>query len=112
MCRRNKSPEYCSMRSCIPFILLLLLSFAPPGRGKIANKTIHDSVFVVEDIIRLPQITFFPSPDYGRMNKKTKDSLNLVGDFLLNHPNLTVDLINYTDYQGSFNYNNQLSQER
>jgi hypothetical protein len=100
------------MRYFIAFISILFFAFLPPGRGKKPNKTLNDSVFVVGDVIQLPQISFLPSPDYGRMNKNTKDSLNIVGDFLLNHPNLTVDLINYTDYLGSFSYNNQMSQER
>jgi hypothetical protein len=91
---------------------LLLFAFISPGKGKKPNKTIYDSVFAVGDIIRLPKIAFLPSPDYGRMNKNTKDSLNIVGDFLLNHSNISVDLVNYTDYLGSFNYNNQMSQER
>ncbi|MFL5763674.1 MAG: OmpA family protein [Bacteroidia bacterium] len=97
--------------------LLLIVSCALfssliPGRGVKANKTIHDTAFAVGDVIRIPEIPFVPSRDYGKMNQATKDSLDIVAAFLLSHAELTVELINHTDYRGSNKYNDRLSAER
>jgi hypothetical protein len=96
------------------FILLTSFSFFAfaPGRGTKANKTIHDTLFSVGDIIRLPEIPFVPSREYGKMNQATRDSLDLVAAFLISHAELTVELVNHTDYRGSNRYNDRLSSER
>jgi len=100
------------MKYIFYFSIALLFSFQDPGYVKKANKTIKDSVFVVGDIIKIPAILFYSSTQYGEMNQSTKDSLNAIGDFLLKNPNLTVEVTNHTDYRGSDDYNNRLSQEK
>lgn len=92
--------------------LILLFAFQDPAYIKKANKTIYDSVFVVGDIIKVPTVLFFPPTEYGEMNTITKDSLNIIGDFLLKYPNLTMELTNHTDFRGSDEYNMRLSQEK
>lgn len=92
--------------------LFILFAFQDPSYVKKANKTIYDSVFVVGDIIKIPAIPFYSSTEYGEMNKITRDSLNAIGDFLLKYPNLIVEITNHTDYRGSDEYNNRLSQEK
>lgn len=94
------------------FSLILLFAFQDPTYIKKANKTINDSVFVVGDIIKLPTIHFFASTEYGEMNPSTKDSLNAIADFLVKHPDLTIELVNHTDFRGSEEYNMRLSQEK
>ena len=94
------------------FTLIALFAFQDPTYIKKANKTINDSVFVVGDIIKIPTVLFFPATEYGEMNTLTKDSLNAIGDFLLKHPELTIELTNHSDYRGSDEYNMRLSQEK
>ncbi len=94
------------------FSLILLFAFQDPSYIKKANKTIKDSIFEVGDIIKLPTILFFVPTEYGEINTITKDSLNVIGDFLLKYPDLTIELTNHTDFRGSDEYNMRLSQEK
>ncbi len=100
------------MKQLLFFSLIFLFAFQDHPNVNKANKTIKDSVFVVGDVIKLPSINWYAPSSYGEMNPVTKDSLNVIGDFLLKNPGLTVELTNHTGFKGSEDYNNRLSQER
>lgn len=92
--------------------LFMLFAFQDRPNVKRANKTINDSEFAVGDVIKLPTINWLAPTAYGEINQNTKDTLNVIGDFLLKYPNLTVEVTNHTSYKGTDEYNFRLSQER
>lgn len=94
--------------------MILLFAFQNPTKGKKANKTIYDSAFVVGDIIKIPQVIFTLSKaeHYGPSRYSIDDSLEITGNFLLKHPNLTVEYCNHTDSRGSEQANQKLTEVR
>ncbi|CAN5313979.1 hypothetical protein BH10BAC1_BH10BAC1_06240 [soil metagenome] len=92
--------------------IFILFAFAPPSPGRKANKTIYDTLFAEGDIIQIPTIPFYTCTNYGEINIDTKDSLNIVADFLLKYPELTVEIASHADLRGSVEYTNRLSKER
>jgi len=73
----------------ILFIFFCSVSYAQ------TNKTIKDSIFKKGDIVKIPEIIYGMSNPC--VNGFTKDSVNLLGDFLISHKNLVAEIACYTD---------------
>ena len=86
----------------IIFVSVTISSFSQP------NKSLSDSSFVKGDIIKVPELVFIDS----RITKITIDSLNLIGSFLIKHPNFEVEIGCHTDSRGSAENNNIISELR
>lgn len=72
-------------------------------------KSFSDSVFRVGDKIITPKI-YFDFDSGHRILETHKDSLNVVVDFLNEHPNFIVEISNYIDKHDNYNY--ELSKRR
>lgn len=94
------------------FILLLItfgfsqISFAQSKKRN--YKTFHEKSYTKGDVILSPVILYYDS----RLHKRGEDSLKFIADFLIAHPNLTVEIGVYTSQRGSNSYNMRLSQNR
>lgn len=78
-------------------------------KGRLANKTIKDSIFNKGDIIKIPELIYQLSYPIG---KETMDSLIPVANFLKKYPNLKVEIGCHTDTRGATQGNNLLSDFR
>lgn len=83
--------------------MLRVVAFAQP------NKTLKDSMFQKGDIIAIPPIYYGLSHPLG---KETIDSLNVVGAFLAQHKDLTVEISCHTDSRGTDTFNLKLTNFR
>ena len=73
-------------------------------------KTLQDTDFEVGDIIKIPFIDYEPTDNY--FTQASIDSIKVVADFLIKHPELTVEIANHTDYRGDPHHNKRLSEDR
>ncbi|MES2679881.1 MAG: OmpA family protein [Bacteroidota bacterium] len=98
------------IRYCI-LLIVLLPSFSFSQR---ANKTIKDSVFEIGDIIKIPRIRYGGDCVCRLDHERSwmRDSLKIVGDFILGHPNYLFQVEAHTDTQGEEKYKMILSQSR
>jgi outer membrane protein OmpA-like peptidoglycan-associated protein len=75
------------------------------------TKTLSDSIFEVDDIIKVPGIRW--DLDNGtRITSGSKDSIDAIAGFLKRNKNLVVEVDLHTDCRGSVEYNFLLSEER
>ena len=75
------------------------------------TKTLSDSVFNTGDVIKLPELRFSLSGG-SRLLDESRDSLELIVDFLRCNSRLIVELGAHTDYRGNNNYNIKLAEHR
>jgi hypothetical protein len=99
------------MAKYLIFFILLVPAFF---FAQLANKTISDSVFEVGDIIKIPRIRYGGDCVCSLNQKRSwmRDSLKIVGDFIVRHPNIIFQVEAHTDTQGEEQYKLILSQSR
>lgn len=77
------------------------------------NKTIHDSIFEVGDIIQLPKIIYCLGRGCcGDYECGSVDSIKTTADFINKYSSLVFQIQNHTDLRGSVEGNLKLSQYR
>lgn len=92
--------------------IFLFFSIAPLYSQK-PNKTIHDSVFEVGDIIQLPKIIYCLGRGCcGDYEWSSVDSIKITADFINKYSSLVFQIQNHTDLRGSVEGNLNLSQYR
>lgn len=89
------------------FLLFILSGSICCGQ---TNKTLKDTVFKRGDIVKIPEIIFTLSYPIGYPG--AKDSIDLIGEFLVRHKNLVVEIACHTDSRGTPEMNMHLSEAR
>ncbi|HOZ88091.1 MAG TPA: OmpA family protein [Bacteroidia bacterium] len=95
--------------------VILFIVLAPAFLfAQVANKTVSDSVFEPGDIIKIPRIRYGGDCVCSLNHQRSwmRDSLKIVGDFIVRHPNIIFQLEAHTDTQGEEQYKLILSQTR
>ena len=90
------------------FFLTTLVVYSQT-KGRLANKTLQDSVFVKGDIIKIPDLLY--SLSYP-MNPNVNDSLKPVANFLKKNSTLKTEISTHTDSRGTAKSNLALSKFR
>lgn len=95
------------------FILFTSTTFGQTT-GRLPNKTLKDSVFVKGDIIKIPEIVYSTCclACLDGVGLEMKDSLNIVGNFILKHPKYIFQIGSHTDQRGNKQKNVELAQRR
>lgn len=91
--------------------LLLITAMSSNGQSNFPkpNKTLQDTVFAKGDIVKLPPLLYDLSYP---VDPKTKESFKPIADFIKKYPHINFEIAVHTDFRGSKESNQQLSEYR
>jgi outer membrane protein OmpA-like peptidoglycan-associated protein len=104
---KNKSGDRALKNAAL--VLFLVLFVIVTGSGQ-TNKTLQDSVFKAGDLIKIPEIIYDNTNQ--RLYNFSKDSIQIIADFLNKHKNLLIEIDVHTDSRGSSEMNLKISERR
>ncbi len=99
------------MKILIPLVVLLVFEKCYSQIDTTSYKRFNDSVFAVGDRILIRNVHFTLNGG-GRIQDYSRPILFRVADFLKSHPNMIVEIAQFTDFRGNDQSNIELSKRR